>query len=82
MRYYGEYIDANGKFQNMFFDNWQDWWEVNFDPRCTILVVRDTMSKYISFLFLLHYLQTRWQAAGGFFFTSLCSYTYSIVRTV
>ena len=45
MRYYGEYIDANGKFQNMFFDNWQDWWEVTFDPRCTILVVRDTMSK-------------------------------------
>ena len=45
MRYYGEYIDANGKFQNMFFDNWQDWREVTFDPRCTILIVRDTMSK-------------------------------------
>ena len=45
MRYYGEYIDANGKFQNMFFDNWQDWLEVTFDPCCTILVVRDTMSK-------------------------------------
>ena len=45
MRYYGEYIDTNGNFQNMFFDNWQDWQEVTFDPRCTILVVRDTMSK-------------------------------------
>ena len=45
MRYYGEYIDAKGKFHNMFFDNWQDWREVTFDPCCTILVVRDTMSK-------------------------------------
>ena len=45
MRYYGEYIDANGKFQNMFFDNWQDWLEVTFDPCCAILVVRDTMLK-------------------------------------
>ena len=45
MRYYGEYIDANGKFQNIFFDSWQDWMEVTFDPLCTILVVRDTMSK-------------------------------------
>ena len=45
MQYYSEYIDANGKFKNMFFDNWQDWWEVTFDPCVTILVVRDTMSK-------------------------------------
>ena len=43
MRYYSEYIDANGKFQNMFFDNWQDLFEVTFDPRCTILVVRDAL---------------------------------------
>ena len=42
MRYYSEYLDANGKFQNMFIVNWQDWLEVTFDPRCTILVVRDT----------------------------------------
>ncbi len=26
-------------------------------------------------------LQTRWQAAGGFIFVSICSYTYSIIRS-
>lgn len=39
MRYYVEFLDKNGNFQNAFFDFFEQLFEITFYPDCKILKI-------------------------------------------